>query len=146
MSLGDFIDRPEWMARGACTAMAETHGAEARDEVFFPSRGQPTRRAKAICAGCVVRAECLEFALVNGEKYGIWGGTSEHERRRMRSERLAAGTLPKPVKPIAHGTLDGSHRCYLRPEGPCQPCRDARARHKNPDGKWPGDYKRDGAA
>lgn len=56
-------------------------------DLFFPERGASTREAKAVCRGCVVQAECLEYALVNGEKFGIWGGLSERERRRLRRER-----------------------------------------------------------
>ncbi len=56
-------------------------------DLFFPERGASTREAKAVCRGCVVAAECLEYALVNGEKFGIWGGLSERERRRLRRER-----------------------------------------------------------
>jgi WhiB family redox-sensing transcriptional regulator len=57
-------------------------------ELFFPERGSSTREAKEVCRGCVVRTECLEFAIANGEKFGIWGGMSERERRRVRRARL----------------------------------------------------------
>jgi len=56
-------------------------------EVFFPQRGERAVHLKAICAGCPVRSQCLEYALVAGEKHGIWGGASERERRRIRSDR-----------------------------------------------------------
>ncbi len=56
-------------------------------DLFFPERGASTREAKEVCRGCVVREDCLEYALVNGEKFGIWGGMSERERRRIRRER-----------------------------------------------------------
>src|SRR4051794_9944320 len=56
-------------------------------DLFFPERGASTREAKEVCRGCVVRLDCLEFALVNGEKFGIWGGLSERERRRLRRQR-----------------------------------------------------------
>jgi WhiB family redox-sensing transcriptional regulator len=59
-------------------------------DLFFPGRGESTQEAKAICAGCVVRDECLEQALARPEKFGIWGGTSERERRRLRRERRLA--------------------------------------------------------
>lgn len=59
-------------------------------DMFFPERGASTRDAKAVCRGCVVRDECLEYALVNGEKFGIWGGLSERERRRLRRARTLA--------------------------------------------------------
>ncbi len=58
-------------------------------DIFFPERGASTKEAKSICAACSVREHCLEYALVNGEKFGIWGGTSERERRRLRRARAA---------------------------------------------------------
>ena len=59
-------------------------------DLFFPERGASTREAKEVCRGCVVRNDCLEFALENGEKFGIWGGLSERERRRLRRQRAQA--------------------------------------------------------
>lgn len=56
-------------------------------DLFFPERGGSTREAKEVCRGCVVRAECLEYALDNAEKFGIWGGMSERERRQLRRRR-----------------------------------------------------------
>lgn len=56
-------------------------------DLFFPERGSSTRKAKAICGECQVKLECLDFALDNGERFGIWGGLSERERRRVRHER-----------------------------------------------------------
>ncbi len=65
-------------------------------DLFFPERGASTREAKEVCRGCVVSDDCLEYALANGEKFGIWGGMSERERRRLRRaralERRAAAT------------------------------------------------------
>jgi WhiB family redox-sensing transcriptional regulator len=58
-------------------------------DLFFPERGVSTREAKEVCRGCVVRAECLDYALANGEKFGIWGGLSERERRTVRRARAA---------------------------------------------------------
>jgi len=59
-------------------------------DLFFPERGASTREAKEVCRGCVVREDCLEYALVHGEKFGIWGGMSERERRRIRRARATA--------------------------------------------------------
>ena len=59
-------------------------------DLFFPERGASTKEAKRVCRACVVREECLEYALDNGEKFGIWGGMSERERRRVRRERALA--------------------------------------------------------
>jgi WhiB family redox-sensing transcriptional regulator len=56
-------------------------------DLFFPERGASTREAKAVCRGCEVRVDCLEYALAHGEKFGIWGGLSERERRRVRRQR-----------------------------------------------------------
>jgi len=56
-------------------------------DLFFPERGASTREAKGVCRGCEVRVDCLEYALAHGEKFGIWGGLSERERRRVRRER-----------------------------------------------------------
>ncbi len=59
-------------------------------DLFFPERGASTREAKAVCGSCEVRAECLEYALDHAEKFGIWGGLSERERRRLRRQRALA--------------------------------------------------------
>ena len=59
-------------------------------DLFFPERGASTREAKEVCRACIVRLECLEYALGNGEKFGIWGGMSERERRRIRRARALA--------------------------------------------------------
>ncbi len=59
-------------------------------DLFFPERGASTREAKGVCNGCEVRLDCLEYALINGEKFGIWGGLSERERRRLRRQRALA--------------------------------------------------------
>ena len=61
--------------------------AQTDPEAFFPEKGGSTREAKKICTGCEVRAECLSYALAHDERFGIWGGLSERERRRIK--RLA---------------------------------------------------------
>src|SRR3954452_12844762 len=63
--------------------------AETDPEAFFPEKGGSTREAKRVCAVCPVRMECLEFALGNDERFGIWCGFSERERRRIRLQRRA---------------------------------------------------------
>jgi WhiB family redox-sensing transcriptional regulator len=62
-------------------------------DLFFPARGESCADAKAVCRGCRVRVECLEYALALGEKHGIWGGLSERERRRLRRRRASARSL-----------------------------------------------------
>lgn len=61
---------------------------QADPDTFFPEKGGSTREAKRICTQCTVRQECLEYALDNDERFGIWGGLSERERRKLK--RLAS--------------------------------------------------------
>jgi WhiB family redox-sensing transcriptional regulator len=68
-----------WQSRANCMGVDP--------DLFFPERGASTREAKEVCRGCVVRDNCLEYALDSGEKFGIWGGMSERERRRLRRAR-----------------------------------------------------------
>ncbi len=67
----------------------------ANPDLFFPERGASTRTAKSICRECSVRDACLEFAITSSEKFGIWGGMSERERRRIRRQRALAGEQRK---------------------------------------------------
>ncbi len=66
-------------------------------DLFFPERGASTRQAKGICRECSVRDDCLEFAIVSSEKFGIWGGLSERERRKIRKERQIAAARSRAV-------------------------------------------------
>ena len=77
------IRRPE-DDEGALAWQADALCAQTDPEAFFPEKGGSTRDAKKICSGCEVKAECLEYALNNDERFGIWGGLSERERRRLR--------------------------------------------------------------
>ena len=52
-------------------------------EAFFPEKGGSTKAPKEICERCEVKAECLTFALVNNERFGVWGGMSERTRKRL---------------------------------------------------------------
>lgn len=58
-------------------------------DIFFPERGSPGDSAKRVCVNCPVRIECLEYALANSERYGIWGGLTERERTRLRRQATA---------------------------------------------------------
>jgi WhiB family redox-sensing transcriptional regulator len=69
---------------GALAWQADALCAQTDPEAFFPEKGGSTREAKKICQQCDVKAECLEYALANDERFGIWGGLSERERRRLR--------------------------------------------------------------
>lgn len=65
-----------WAKEAKCLA--------ADPETFFPEKGGSTREAKKICALCPVTDECLAYALEHDERFGIWGGLSERERRRLK--------------------------------------------------------------
>jgi len=73
-------DGPEdplgWQERALC--------AQTDPEAFFPEKGGSTREAKKVCTGCEVRADCLDYAQQNDERFGIWGGLSERERRKLK--------------------------------------------------------------
>lgn len=58
--------------------------AQTNPEAFFPEKGGSTRDAKKVCGGCDVKSTCLEYAIENDERFGIWGGMSERERRKLR--------------------------------------------------------------
>ncbi len=73
---GSEMDAEQWQERALC--------AQTDPEAFFPEKGGSTREAKRICLGCEVRDECLEYALAHDERFGIWGGLSERERRRLK--------------------------------------------------------------
>ena len=81
----DLPDGRNWRELAACK--------DKPTDLFFPEIGQGTssaRKAKAICATCIVRTDCLEYALSVEPvmKYGIWGGQSERGLRNIRLERL----------------------------------------------------------
>lgn len=65
-----------WQDRALC--------AQTDPEAFFPEKGGSTREAKRVCSTCEVRSECLDYALANDERFGIWGGLSERERRKLK--------------------------------------------------------------
>lgn len=88
MSWIELLRRPEevsplaqpWRARGNCRGIDP--------EIFYPDDDDATAdAAKAICGGCSVRQACLEFALTQREKHGVWGGLTERERRRILRQR-----------------------------------------------------------
>jgi WhiB family transcriptional regulator, redox-sensing transcriptional regulator len=77
----DGIDEEaEWTERALC--------AETDPEAFFPEKGGSTREAKKVCLSCDVRGECLDYALAHDERFGIWGGLSERERRRLKKSAV----------------------------------------------------------
>jgi WhiB family redox-sensing transcriptional regulator len=82
--LADLLgNAPEWQEAALC--------AQTDPEAFFPEKGGSTREAKRICSRCEVKGECLEYALGHNERFGIWGGLSERERRRLQRGAGGAG-------------------------------------------------------
>lgn len=69
----------DWRERAVC--------AQTDPEAFYPEKGGSTKAAKAMCAVCPVRERCLIDALDNDERFGIWGGMSERERRKMKRDQ-----------------------------------------------------------
>jgi hypothetical protein len=86
-------------------------------EAFFPEQGKSLHDAKRTCERCEVREPCLAWALANHE-HGVWGGTSEQQRKEMLNQRRRARRL----KPINHGTDSGAAQHRYRGEPPCQSC------------------------
>ena len=75
----------EWRTAGACLS--------ADPDLFFPiATGVVAHnqiiKAQRICAGCLVRQQCLDFAMRTGEFHGIWGGTTPEERIRVHRQQL----------------------------------------------------------
>lgn len=89
-ALGWEFDHAPWTTRAACA------GKPAR--LFFPARGESVAPARAICADCPVRQECLEYALRWRVVHGIWGGLSEQQRRRLTKPPLPTQLLSPPAE------------------------------------------------
>ena len=106
VALSEFF-APDWASDAVCKDLDE----EEIDAYFFPQRGGSSKAGRALCARCPVASECLELALSNGEQFGIWGGTSERERRVLRRERETPRKRKRRppklchcgVRAIAHG-------------------------------------------
>ena len=96
--------REDWQDLALC--------AQTDPDSFFPEKGESPRPAKRVCAACEVRAECLQYALDHGERFGVWGGLSERERR-------ALARQPSPVRHCpTHGEdLSGAPVLYHCPAG-----------------------------
>lgn len=76
--LGISVAEEPWVAKAVC--------AQTDPDAFYPEKGGSTAAAKAICEGCEVRDACLEYSLAHDERFGIWGGLSERERRRLKRD------------------------------------------------------------
>ena len=93
----------DWQDRALC--------AQTDPDAFFPEKGGSTREAKRVCRACEVRAECLEYALEHDERFGIWGGLSERERRRMEPVTAPVYRQPLPVPARAEAAPHREKTC-----------------------------------
>jgi WhiB family transcriptional regulator, redox-sensing transcriptional regulator len=83
VSFFGFMDEP-WRMEALC--------AQTDPDLFFPEVGERNPAAKAVCRRCVVREQCLAFALDNREPFGIWGGLSADERKKLRTRQRKAAS------------------------------------------------------
>lgn len=102
--------RPTVLDHGLDTAWMEHAECKGCDpELMFPQRGdmQTLRLAKATCAECPVRGECLDYALAIPERNGVWGGLSERERLRLRRHRgaLTSSTAARVTAILEEGPM-----------------------------------------
>lgn len=102
-----------WMAEAACSGMDPN--------LFFPVRGESTEAARAVCETCAVRSDCLNYAVETREALGIWGGTSERQRRKHHVGARSA--VARNVEPCGTDAAYARHR--RNGETPCEPCRIA---------------------
>jgi WhiB family redox-sensing transcriptional regulator len=114
----------DWREQALC--------AQIGGDVWFPESGGSVREAKAVCNGgggrppCPVRQECLEAALNRNDRYGIYGGLTDRERRALR-RRLDLPTVREP-REIVHGTEAGCQAHRRRGEAACDACLTAERR------------------
>jgi WhiB family transcriptional regulator, redox-sensing transcriptional regulator len=85
--------RPDWTEDALC--------AQTDPEAFYPEKGGSTREAKRICMSCDVREPCLDAAIERDERFGIWGGLSERERRKIKRQRSIPTTPVQVPAPAA---------------------------------------------
>ncbi len=152
MTLFEFR-RPDWHTHAACRGMDPN--------LFFPDLGGSTgaANAKHVCATCPVQDHCLDYALDNNERSGIWGGLGEPDRRKAR--RLRAVNAATPTGQLRdtvalqkratrrrraapeHGTYSGYRRHRRDGEPACDPCRQANALYRQ---EWLTRQRKGGAA
>lgn len=104
---------PHWTEFAACQYVDA--------DLWFPEKGGSPLSAMRICMGCEVRAECLEYALRGNEQSGIWGGTSEAQRRRMRAELGLARTCDAGLHEMTPANTS--------PRGSCRACNTTGSRY-----------------
>jgi len=102
-----FIDQP-WVDQALC--------AQTDPELWFPEKGGATHVAKAICAQCFVAAECLDYALTTNERFGVWGGLSERERRALNPDRTIECAHPRCDQLFTNEQARNQHTRLSHPE------------------------------
>jgi hypothetical protein len=124
------IPRVEWLSQAACAGMDQraffANGCHSREQV---------RAAQKVCDSCPVRAQCADYAVQIGEKWGVWGGMSQKElrqkRHRFTSRAKTSTTAPKPAakkrEPARCGTNSGYYKHLREKTETCVPCRRAHA-------------------
>lgn len=122
------IERPAWVADAACSGQPTEH--------WYPQRGESVRHARAICQRCPVRHHCLEHALDSVEKFGMWGGASERERRHIRAARNRAARRTATLEPDVDASLS-ARRSDLPAAGGGVPPRDAGGRTTRGAARFP---------
>ena len=106
-----------WRDHAAC------HGLT---RLFFPELGDSANEAKKVCAGCVVRRQCLDYALTEGIDEGIWGGMNRRSRQNERRRRGMVVPWAPTFQPIVeHGTNAAYQQHRRRGEAICEPCKEA---------------------
>jgi WhiB family redox-sensing transcriptional regulator len=91
-----------WQEKAKCLGMDP--------EIFFPPTEEEAWRAKEVCRGCPVRRECLEFALKYGERYGVWGGFSEQERKALFRELASTGVTSEALRRVVERAVEQAER------------------------------------
>lgn len=94
----------DWAEKARCP--------ETDPEAFFPEKGGSTKEAKKVCQRCPVKVECLQWALDNDERFGVWGGMSERERRRLKRGLEPNRTRGEIVEPHVLPAIAASAEDY----------------------------------
>jgi len=117
MSEARYLVGDDWRDHASCAGLPV--------KWWFPEQGASIREAVTVCNTCEVKTECLQYALDNGERFGIYGGTTARQRRQIR-RRL---NTPPRTKRIQHGTRNGYNWHLNHGQPPCWACTDAQTRY-----------------
>jgi WhiB family redox-sensing transcriptional regulator len=100
--------RPDsWKSRALCS--------QTDPEQFYPEKGASVRAAKDVCARCEVRADCLEYAIEKGDRFGVWGGMTYGERKGLvRTRAVVYAQAEADYEATADGLADAAELADLR--------------------------------